>query len=129
MAHSIEARVPFLDHRLVELAFALPSDAKVRGAQTKRLLRLAMKDVLPEPIRVRRDKLGFRADPAAAATFAAENRDELVANRTAAEAAWFDEAAVGTFVDAAQRYGALDFPLWRILNLKLWAREHWGERA
>ena len=125
MAHSIEARVPFLDHRLVELAFRLPGESKVRGADTKRVLREAMKGVLPEPIRTRRDKLGFRADPGAAARFALAHRDALAANATAAESRWFDADAVRAFIDAAQTDPALDFPLWRIINVKLWARAHW----
>jgi asparagine synthase (glutamine-hydrolysing) len=125
MAHSIEARVPFLDHRLVELAFRLPAEAKVRGADTKRLLREAMKGVLPEPIRTRRDKLGFRADPGAAARFALARRDALAANVAPVEEAWFEPAAVRAFIDAAQSDPALDFPLWRIVNVKLWARAHW----
>jgi asparagine synthase (glutamine-hydrolysing) len=126
MAHSIEARVPFLDHRLVELAFGLPAEAKVRGADTKRLLREAMKGVLPEPIRTRRDKLGFRADPRAAARFALAHRDSLAANASPPEERWFDPAAVRAFIDAAQADASLDFPLWRIVNVKLWARAHWA---
>jgi asparagine synthase (glutamine-hydrolysing) len=125
MAHSIEARVPFLDHRLVELAFRLPIESKVRGADTKRVLREAMKGVLPEPIRTRRDKLGFRADPGAAAHFALAHRDALAANATAAESRWFQPDAVRAFIDAAQTSPALEFPLWRIINVKLWARSHW----
>jgi asparagine synthase (glutamine-hydrolysing) len=126
MAHSIEARVPFLDHRLVELAFRLPAEAKVRGADTKRLLREAMKGVLPEPIRTRRDKLGFRADPRAAARFALAHRDALAMNATSAEERWFDPAAVRAFIGAAQTDVSLDFPLWRMVNVKLWARHHWS---
>jgi asparagine synthase (glutamine-hydrolysing) len=129
MAHSIEARVPFLDHRLVELAFSLPPEAKVRGAETKRLLRQAMKGILPEPIRLRRDKLGFRADPSAAARFAAQRGSELRENRSGPEDQWFDPAMVGELIDAAQRHATLDFPLWRVVNVKLWARAHWGEEA
>jgi asparagine synthase (glutamine-hydrolysing) len=125
MAHSIEARVPFLDHRLVELAFRLPAAEKVRGADTKRMLREAMRGVLPEPIRTRRDKLGFRADPRAAVRFALAQRDVLAGNATAAEARWFDPNAVQAFIDAARVDPALDFPLWRIVNVKLWARAHW----
>ena len=129
MAHSIESRVPFLDHRLVEFAFSLPPEAKVRGAETKRLLREAMAGVLPEPVRRRRDKLGFAADPGAAARYAAEHREELVANRTAAEQRWFEPRGVGQQIDAAQTDGAQEFSLWRIINVKLWARQHWGEEA
>jgi asparagine synthase (glutamine-hydrolysing) len=59
MAHSVEARVPFLDHRLVEFSIALGDRHKMRGAETKSILRRAMKDVLPLAVRERHDKLGF----------------------------------------------------------------------
>jgi asparagine synthase (glutamine-hydrolysing) len=59
MAHSIEARVPFLDHPLVEFSLALGNDHKIVGGDTKRVLRRAMVKVLPEDVRQRRDKLGF----------------------------------------------------------------------
>ena len=97
----------------------------MRGADTKRVLREAMKGVLPEPIRTRRDKLGFRADPGAAARFALAHRDALAPNATDAESRWFDPEAVRAFIDAAQTDAALDFPLWRVMNVKLWARAHW----
>jgi asparagine synthase (glutamine-hydrolysing) len=60
MAHSVEARVPFLDYRLVEFALGLPPEHKISGAVTKRVLREAMKGVLPEAVRARTDKLGFQ---------------------------------------------------------------------
>jgi len=59
MAHSVEARVPFLDHRLVEFVLGLPDAFKLHRGETKRVFREAMKGVLPEPIRSRTDKLGF----------------------------------------------------------------------
>ena len=59
MAHGIEGRVPFLDHRLVEFVLSLGSEHKIRHADTKRVMRTAMKGVLPEMVRNRRDKLGF----------------------------------------------------------------------
>lgn len=59
MAHSIEARVPFLDHRVVEFTLALGNDHKMVGADTKRVLRRAMSHVLPQPVLERRDKIGF----------------------------------------------------------------------
>ncbi len=58
MAVSLEARVPLLDHRLVEFAFSLPAEEKIRGLRTKYLLKKAMADALPEAVR-RRDKQGF----------------------------------------------------------------------
>lgn len=59
MAFGIEARLPFLDYRLVEAAMALPATALIRGGFTKRILRDAMSDALPESVCWRRDKLGF----------------------------------------------------------------------
>lgn len=59
MAHSVEARVPFLDHTLVEHTVALPDEMKVSNGVTKVILREAMKDIIPEQIRLRRDKIGF----------------------------------------------------------------------
>lgn len=59
MAYSIEARVPFLDHRLVEFALGVPAALKVRGPQTKVLMRQALRGVLPPEIVDRKDKLGY----------------------------------------------------------------------
>jgi asparagine synthase (glutamine-hydrolysing) len=59
MAHSVEARVPFLDYRLVEFVLGLPDDYKIAGGVTKRVLRDGMQGVLPERVRTRMDKLGF----------------------------------------------------------------------
>ncbi len=59
MAFSIESRVPFLDHRLVEYAFQLNAKAKIKDGITKKVLREAMKDYLPKKIYNRTDKKGF----------------------------------------------------------------------
>ncbi len=59
MAHSIEARVPFLDHRLVEYLVSLPDELKMRGGRTKDVLRVALRGRVPDSILDRRTKLGF----------------------------------------------------------------------
>ncbi|MBO6523478.1 MAG: asparagine synthase (glutamine-hydrolyzing) [Balneolaceae bacterium] len=59
MAFSVESRVPFLDHRLVEYSFKLPTEVKIRNGWTKWILREAMKQRLPEKIYQRTDKKGF----------------------------------------------------------------------
>jgi asparagine synthase (glutamine-hydrolysing) len=59
MAHSVEARLPFLDYRLVSLAFGLPAAWKLRGPWNKYVLREAMRGWLPEVVRTRPDKMGF----------------------------------------------------------------------
>jgi asparagine synthase (glutamine-hydrolysing) len=64
MWFSLEARVPFLDYRLVEKTLALPSEKVIHGGMTKFILREAMKDTLPEKIRTRKDKIGFETPQA-----------------------------------------------------------------
>ena len=59
MASSIESRLPFLDHRLVEFVFRLPSQHKLDGSLSKGILREAMAGIIPDRIRSRRDKIGF----------------------------------------------------------------------
>ena len=59
MAFSIESRVPFLDHRLLEFAFNIPTEYKIHDGWTKWILRESMKNRLPEKIRYRTDKKGF----------------------------------------------------------------------
>jgi asparagine synthase (glutamine-hydrolysing) len=59
MAHSVEARLPFLDYRLVSLALSLGPEWKMRGGANKFLLREAMRQRIPESVRVRKDKMGF----------------------------------------------------------------------
>lgn len=59
MAHSVEARLPFMDYRLVSLLFSLPTEWKLRGGWNKFILREAMQGRIPESVRVRPDKMGF----------------------------------------------------------------------
>ncbi|MEI6949966.1 asparagine synthase (glutamine-hydrolyzing) [Paraflavisolibacter sp. H34] len=59
MAHAVEVRLPFLDHRLVEFLFALPPHLKIRQGWTKWLLRQAAEPMLPQEIVWRKDKVGF----------------------------------------------------------------------
>jgi asparagine synthase (glutamine-hydrolysing) len=58
MAHAVELRPPFLDHRIVEFAATLPASLKIRGSQQKFLLKELMRDKLPQSI-VKRKKIGF----------------------------------------------------------------------
>lgn len=60
MAHSREVRLPFCDHRVAELAFTLPPHLLMGETQTKRLIRESLRGILPEAIRCRWNKRGFR---------------------------------------------------------------------
>ena len=75
MAFAIESRSPFLDYRLVEFAFSLPSRFKIRDGLGKWLIREGMAGMLPEEVRTRRDKQGMIAPTEH--WFRGENRDEV----------------------------------------------------
>lgn len=59
MAHSVEVRLPFLSHQLVEFLFSLPPDFKIRKGWTKWLMRIAFQQLLPSEITWRKDKIGY----------------------------------------------------------------------
>jgi asparagine synthase (glutamine-hydrolysing) len=59
MAFGIESRVPFVDHILVEWVAKLPASLRLSGGWSKRILREALRGILPDSIRTRRSKLGF----------------------------------------------------------------------
>lgn len=59
MAHSVEVRLPFLYHELVEFVFALPSIYKIKDGWTKALLRYSVTDIIPSEIIWRKNKIGF----------------------------------------------------------------------
>ena len=65
MAHSIEARVPLVDHRVIEAALRLPLSEKIRDGFTKYALRQIAADLVPPSIAWRREKVGFEAPTAA----------------------------------------------------------------
>ncbi|MCZ8316886.1 asparagine synthase (glutamine-hydrolyzing) [Phreatobacter sp.] len=125
MAHSIEARVPFLDHPLVEFSLALGDDHKVVGGDTKRVLRRAMHDVLPAAVRERRDKLGF-ATPEEI-WFRGPLRPlihEGIEETLVRYPDLFNPAGVRALRDdMLDGRRPFDFTLWRIANVGIW-----GER-
>jgi asparagine synthase (glutamine-hydrolysing) len=130
MAHSIEARVPFLDHRLVEFAFRLPGEHKIPApAQTKYLIREAMRDLLPKAILDRKDKIGFRAEPSATWELARENEAAVLESRTPYESDWFNRDGLRRLLDGADSSAEREFTLWRALNTKIWLRTFWGDGA
>ena len=91
MAHSVEARLPFMDYRLVEFLFSLPSYWKLRGELNKFVMREGMRGKIPDVVRDRVDKMGF---PTSArswfATTLYEPMRDLLASRHARERGWYD---------------------------------------
>jgi asparagine synthase (glutamine-hydrolysing) len=125
MAHSVEARVPFLDHRLVEYAGSLPDEMLLNGVDTKYVLREALGDLLPHSVRFRKDKIGFRASRSITWDLAEVFRHELDHNIGDWEPLWFSPGSISRLLDSNDRSDAAENLLWRILNAKLWLRIHW----
>jgi len=123
MAASIESRVPFLDHEFVERVAAMPGRTKLRGWQTKAVLRAAIQDVVPRAILTRR-KMGFPVP--VGRWLRGPFRplvDELVLGPRALERGLFDPAALRRLAEA-HRSGAAEHGdrLWLLINLELWQR-------
>src|SRR6266566_4433250 len=125
MATSVEARVPFLDHHLVEYAMSLPIGLKIKGGSGKYILKRALEKVLPTEL-LYRPKRGFgapirewfRADTG-------EGLAGLIMNSSIRRRELFDYAFIARLIDEHRR-GARDwsFHLWALLNLSLWY-DHW----
>lgn len=122
MAFSVEARVPFLDHRLVEYAFALPSEFKMRGGYPKRVLRDAMQGTLPEPIRMRARKMGFATPERAWQSGPLKPLIDTAIADPRMEP-YLDKAAASAHFRRIQAGQSFSFAPWRWLNLSLWMKE------
>ncbi|WP_207485297.1 asparagine synthase (glutamine-hydrolyzing) [Arenibaculum pallidiluteum] len=114
MAYSVEARLPFLDHRLVEQCISLEPQLKMQGGWTKWVLRRAMADLLPEGIAWRRNKIGFAAPTD---LWLARHRDVMARAVTTSP-------LIARFCDQSRlthQFGALDRDSqWRLYSLALW---------
>jgi asparagine synthase (glutamine-hydrolysing) len=123
MAHGLETRSPFLDTAVIEYAFGLPDDFKLRGLRTKAILTQAFADLLPAAIRWRR-KQGFGVP--LDAWFRAELREpleDLLLARDARLAAYLDADAVrGQCARHLRGEGNLGLALWSLLTLEVWLR-------
>ncbi len=121
MAHSVEVRPPFLDHRIVEFAASLPARFKASGSRQKIVLKELMKDKLPTAV-LRRPKMGL--DFPAHDWLRGPLREFLLDTISTAEAAYsdfFNFPLIHSFVnDHLSRRANLGYNLWGLLNLFLW---------
>jgi asparagine synthase (glutamine-hydrolysing) len=124
MAHSVEARVPFLDHPLVEFSLALGNKHKIVGGDTKRVLRRAMSGILPDVVRDRRDKLGF-ATPEEQ-WFRGPLRgviEEGIETTLTLYPDLVNAPGLRTLAkDMLEGRRKIDFLLWRAVNLGIWGK-------
>jgi asparagine synthase (glutamine-hydrolysing) len=125
MAASLEARMPFMDHKLAEFASSLPDKYRINGSTTKWILREAMKKILPQQI-LDRPKVGFRVP--VNEWFQGTMKDYLYDHLTepsAISSAYYNkgrlEQILSEHVSGRQNHEKL---LWTLLNLELWHREY-----
>jgi len=122
MAASIESRVPFLDHKLVEFAAALPENMKLRGLTTKYILRKAMKNRLPKEILTRR-KMGFPVPVGAwLRNKFSHVVDEYVLSPRALERGVFEPGFVRELVARHNAGENHSERLWALINFEIWQR-------
>jgi asparagine synthase (glutamine-hydrolysing) len=123
MACSLEARLPLLDHRLVELAFQIPGSCKIRGRSMKRVLKQAVRNIVPVAVLSRR-KHGFAVplDP----WFRGELKDftfEVLLDERTRRRGYFNTSFVERLwrehIDGCHVW---DAHLWLLLNFELWIR-------
>ena len=124
MAHGVEARVPFLDHPLVEFAATIPADIKFRNGELKRLLKFIFHADLPQAIRERKDKMGFPVPLNLWLRRGGRARDLLGDLLGSAAARSRPYLAPGLSIDAAlDGQSAYGRNLWALLSLELWHRQ------
>jgi asparagine synthase (glutamine-hydrolysing) len=131
MANGLELRVPFLDHKLVEFAAALPDASKLEGGNGKGILRSAMRGVLPEAI-LKRPKKGFPVPLSSwlrgpMRRFA---RDNLLQANSACAGGYVDRQAVSRTVEEHET-GRADRSqeIWTLLVLEFWHRQFIDNRV
>jgi asparagine synthase (glutamine-hydrolysing) len=122
MAHSLEARPPLLDHKLVEFAATIPARFRLNGGTTKYLFKQAMRGVLPDSI-IDRQKHGF-AVPIARwfrGELAGFARDVLLSD-TCRQRGILDTRFVGKLLELNNQGRDLDLQLWTALSFEMWCR-------
>jgi asparagine synthase (glutamine-hydrolysing) len=127
MAHSIEARPPLLDHKLVEFAATVPAHMRLRGGTTKYLLKRAMRGILPDGI-IDRPKQGF-AVPLAQwfrGELAGFARD-LLLSATCRQRGFFKVSYIERLLKQHAQGRDLSLQLWTILSFELWCRRFLDE--
>jgi asparagine synthase (glutamine-hydrolysing) len=122
MAHSLEARPPLLDHKLVEFAATIPARYRLRDGSTKYLFKQALRGILPDGI-IDRRKHGF-AVPLATwfrGDLAAFARDLLLSD-TCRQRGFFNTRYVERVLTLNARGRDLDLQLWTMLSFELWCQ-------
>lgn len=123
MACGLEARLPLLDYRLVELAFQMPGALKVQGWSTKRIFKTAVAGLVPETV-LRKRKHGFAVptDPWFRGELKEYAFDLLLGSRAASREYFNMEVVERLWREHAQGRAVWDEHLWVLLNFEVWQR-------
>ena len=122
MAHSIESRLPFLDYRLVSLAFSLAPDWRLRGPWNKFVLREAMRGRIPESLRTRVDKMGFPVPADKWVDNLHEPILDILASRRARERGIYNVDAIVSDLEKHRRGEArLGYEIFNVAQFELWS--------
>jgi asparagine synthase (glutamine-hydrolysing) len=123
MGNSLELRVPLLDHKVMEFAASLPRHLKVRGRESKRVLRKAFSTVLPEEVLTRK-KAGFPVPYAAwLAGPLLETAKELLLDRDAFISSFFDSEQINLLLDSHAEKRSHQRSVFSLIVLELWAQQ------
>lgn len=122
MAHSIEARVPLLDHKVIEFAATIPPDLRLCNGTRKYVLKQSMRDVLPAAV-INRPKQGF-AVPLGAwfRGRLGEFVHEILLSDTSRQRSIFETTYIERLLRRHASGRPLDFPLWTLISFELWCR-------
>jgi asparagine synthase (glutamine-hydrolysing) len=123
MAASIESRVPFLDHMLVEFAASIPSSYAIKGLEGKSILKSAVEDLLPRSI-IYRKKMGFPTPWSGwLVGEQLQELENLLLEPRSTRRNLFQPAAIRRiFAEHRSRARDNSTRIWRLLNLELWFR-------
>jgi len=125
MFFSLESRVPFLDHRLVERTLSLSPERVINDGMTKCILRQAMKGIVPENIRLRRDKVGFLTPEQQwfrTPKFETFVRDLLNSDSFRGRPYFNHDKCIRMYDAHMQRKINASRDIWKWINLELWLR-------
>lgn len=127
MAWSIESRPPFLDQELVDIALSLPEDAIIRNGWSRWILREALKDVLPDKVRLRRKKIGFTTPEMRWLRKERALVQGILRSPSFCSRPYWDGPSIARAFHAACNGELEESPFfWRVLNAEAWMRVFHG---
>lgn len=123
MGVSLEARVPFLDHKFVEMAMSIPEAFKTRHGSLKYIFKKAVRNLIPDEL-IDRKKQGFSVPIFDWAQVQLGNRIRQELNEFCTHTDYLDEKEVNSLIDSGQ-----SMKVWYLLNLALWWKKFIGRRV